>query len=180
MTCNTINDVYFEWLFNLVCGNRYSKHISYEKLLTHLRNKEFRYVIDRDENRAEDGIDLRYRFAYEHAGIEDAEMYISGPCSVLEMMIALAIRCEEDIMDDSSLGNRTAQWFWSMITSLGLGPMTDNRYNERIVEDILEQFLDRNYEPDGRGGLFTIRDCDCDLRTVEIWHQLCWYLDNIT
>lgn len=43
------------------------------------------------------------------------------PCSVLEMIIALAIRLEEHIMDDPDIGNRTGQWFWDMIVSLGLG-----------------------------------------------------------
>ena len=37
----------------------------------------------------------------------------------------------------------------------------------------------REYAPDGRGGLFTIRNCEEDLRKVEIWYQLCWYLDTI-
>lgn len=180
MTRREIVDEYFEWLYNLVCENRYSKQISYRKLLMYLHDTEFRYLISKDENRAEDGMDLRYRFAYEHADIEDAELYLSGPCSVLEMMIALALRCEENIMDDPRVGNRTGQWFWGMIVNLGLGSMTDTRFKKQFVEDTVERFLEREYEPDGRGGLFTIRDCIRDLRTVEIWHQLCWYLDSIT
>ena len=41
------------------------------------------------------------------------------------MMIALAIRCEEHIMDDPDAGDRTGQWFWSMLVSLGLGSMDE-------------------------------------------------------
>jgi hypothetical protein len=95
------------------------------------------------------------------------------------MMVALALACEEDIMDNTSYGNRTGQWFWGMIVNLGLGSMTDGRYDERRVDEIIDRFLDRDYEPNGEGGLFTIRHCDRDLRDVEIWHQLCWYLDSI-
>jgi hypothetical protein len=105
---------------------------------------------------------------------------LRGPCSVFEMMIALAIRCEENIMDDPSKGDRTGQWFWGMITNLGLGSMMDHRFNKIFVDDTIKRFLDRDYEPDGKGGLFRIRNTNKDLRTVEIWYQLCWYLDTIT
>mgnify|MGYP003235589453 FL=1 len=96
------------------------------------------------------------------------------------MILALAIRCEETIMDDPSIGDRTQQWFWGMITNLGLGSMTDSRFDRDAANDILERFLDREYEPDGKGGLFTVRNCDSDLRDVEIWYQMCWYLNHIT
>jgi hypothetical protein len=105
---------------------------------------------------------------------------LDGPCTVLEMMIALANRCEETIMDDPDIGDRTGQWFWGMITNMGLGSMSDDRYDRRYVEYVITRLLDREYEPDGTGGLFTVRDCDRDMRDVEIWYQLCWYLDSIT
>lgn len=173
---NNLNNEYFAWLYQLVCGNRYSNHISYKSLLTYLYDTDFRYSILRDENRAEDGLELRHRFEYEYDYYPD----VNGPCSVLEMIVALAIRCEETIMDDPHIGNRTSQWFWVMITNLGLGSMNDSRFDGRVVKDIIERFLDREYEPDGSGGLFKIQDCEYDLRDVEIWHQLCWYLDSIT
>jgi hypothetical protein len=105
---------------------------------------------------------------------------LDGPCSVLEMILALAIRCEENIMDDPLKGDRTKQWFWGMINNLGLDTMTDMNYNERFIDDCVCRFLNRDYEPDGRGGLFTVRNCYEDLRNVEIWYQLLWYLDTIT
>ena len=180
MTQDRINNEYFEWMYNLVCGDRFAKSISYRKLLWYLHDTEFRWTIPKDVNRAEDGIDLRYRFAYECSFPAAVESYLDGPCSVLEMMVALAIRCEENIMDDPAIGNRTGKWFWGMINNLGLGAMSDSRFNGRLVEEVIERFLDRKYYPDGRGGLFRVRNCTTDLRTVEIWYQLCWYLDSIT
>lgn len=171
---------YFSWLSDLVCRQRYSTFISYELLLTHLHRTPFRWSIPKDQNRAQDGIDLRCRFAHEYAPYEDLERYLTGPCSVLEMMVALAIRCEENIMDDPNFGDRTAQWFWGMIVNLGLGSMTDDMYDEQAVDYALDTLLNRDYEPNGKGGLFLIRQCDHDLRDVEIWYQLCWYLDSIT
>ena len=174
---------YSNWLFNFVCGKRYAKGVSYRKLLTFLHNTEFEWSIPKDSNRASDGISLRYRFAINNGYKEDSDLVLdclSGPCSVLEMMVALAIRCEETIMDDPLLGDRTGQWFWGMIVNLGLGSMTDSKFNIRKAEEIIARFMDRAYEPDGHGGLFTVRHYDADLRDVEIWYQLCYYLDTIT
>lgn len=178
MIRDKIEQAYFEWMCDLVCDRRYTNQITYEKLLRFLHDTEFVYFIPKDENRAEDGIDLRYRFAIHH-DYEDIDYCLDGPCSVLEMMVALAIRCEESIMDDPGRGDRTGQWFWGMVSNLGLGSMIDSRFDRQYVEEVVDRFLNRDYEPNGKGGLFTVRHCNRDLRTVEIWYQLCWYLDNI-
>ena len=172
MVRNRFNDEYFIWLCNLIQDE--SMYVSYDKLLEHLHDIEFRYLLPMDQNCAEYGVYMRYRFAG-----RDAD-YIVGPCTVLEMMVALALRCEENIMDDPLVGNRTGQWFWEMIVNLGLGAMYDRQYDGEYVESVINRFLDRQYEPDGRGGLFTIKYCDYDLRKVLIRDQLYWYLDTIT
>ena len=180
MTKNEIINEYFEWLSYVVCGEQYEGEVSYRKLLTHLHEVEFTYILPMDENRAGNGINLRYRWALD---IDEDTDYIldvlDGPCSVLEMMVALALHCEENIMDDPMYGNRTGQWFWSMVNNLGLGAMYDELYDERYVDEVITRFLNREYERDGRGGLFTIKNCKYDLRDVEIWHQLSWYLSTI-
>lgn len=177
-----IKDEYFDWMYKLVCGKRYSKQISYRKLLVRLHDTPFRYSISFDENRARDGANLRYRFAKcgDYDNVDEILDILDGPCSVLEMMIALAIHCEVDIMDDPAIGDRTGQWFWEMITNLGLGSMINSRFDRQYVDDVLNRFLDREYEPDGRGGLFYVRNCNRDLRDVEIWVQMCWFLNTIT
>ena len=174
-----IEDDYFEWLLDLMCKDKYADDISYRKLFVYLHQTEFRWIIPKDKNRADDGIALRYRFSITQEYPEDVSEYIEGPCSVLEMMVALAIRCEETIMDDPRYGDRTKQWFWGMITSLGLNAMEDRRFDKKHVHDIIERFLDRDYQPNGKGGLFTIKNCNRDLRDVEIWYQLNWYLNSI-
>lgn len=166
---------YFEWLYDLMCEGRFANTITYRKLFTYLHDTEFTYFVPYDENRAKDGISLRYRYCIYHE-CEALECYLDGPCSVLEMMVALAIRCEERIMADPEKGDRTAQWFWEMISSLGLSSMTDYNFNERFVNDVIRKFLNREYMPNGKGGLFTIRGWDRDARDAEIWHQLMAYL----
>ena len=99
-------------------------------------------------------------------------------CSVLEMMIALSLRCEEQIIDDPDVGDRTRKLFWSMINNLGLNRMDDESYDSFEVEDRLDIFMNREYKPDGTGGLFKLRKTRHDLRNVEIWYQMMWYLSE--
>ena len=169
---------YFEWMYGLVSGDRFARGLEYRKLLTFLHDVEFTYFVPYDENRAAEGIALRYRYCLQH-DCPHLECYLTGPCSVLEMMIALAIRCEENLMVDPELGDRTAQWFWEMISNMGLGAMNDTNFNEWLVNDVVTRFLDREYEPDGRGGLFRVRGWNRDMRTAEIWHQLMAYINSM-
>lgn len=180
MTKNELNTKYFDWVCRLVYSKGYSRGLSYRKLLRHLHRTEFFYSIPMDENRAEDGTDLRYRFGYEHAyeGAVISSYLDNRPCSVLEMLVALSIRCEENIMDDPALGNRTGQWFWNMIVNLGLGSMDDRRFDSAYTDDILNRFMERQYGPHGEGGLFTVKHPRQDMRTAEIWYQMNWYLDE--
>lgn len=179
MTRDKIINEYFEWLSDCT---KDKKHLNHRNLLMLLHNTEFRYSILMDSNRAEDGVDLRYRFACKFGYPENRQeicRYLDGPCSVLEMMIALAIRCEESIMDDPDIGNRTPQWFWLMVRNLGLERMNNDRFNKDIANKKISIFLDRKYKRNGEGGLFIVNNARRDLRGVEIWYQMCWYLDSI-
>lgn len=176
MTREVLIDQYFVWMCELVNGKNKDR-----MLLAHLADIDFTYTIPMDGNRAEDGISLRYRFGRE-CGYADAMIasYLDDrPCSVFEMMVALALRCEEHIMGDPDLGDRTHHWFWTMIESLGLSNMTGGRYNKRYVDATIDIFLNREYKRNGEGGLFTVNNCRDDMRSIEIWYQLCNYLNDI-
>ena len=182
MTHSEIREAYFHWMVGLVCSDGVRGGVTYHKLLRHLDETVFYALFPMDENRIGDGIELRYRFGYEK-GIDSrivaSELDISE-CSILEMMIALSLRMEETIMSDPDIGDRIGQWFWEMIVSLGLGTEYDGRYKERKVDDILRRFLDREYEENGSGGLFTIDSPRKDMTKVEIWYQMNWYLNTVT
>ena len=83
------------------------------------------------------------------------------------------------IMTDPDIGNRMGQWFWNMIVSLGLGSMSDSRFDAAYTDDVISRFMNRKYKRNGEGGLFTVERCKYDMRTVEIWWQMNWYLDSI-
>ena len=177
---NLIND-YFNWIENLVCGaQKYRNRTSFRRLLMKLHSTIFTYSIEMDANRAGDGRDLRYRYGAENGYTHDeiAKYLDTRDCSILEMMVALADRMEVNFMDDPSYGDRTAEWFWSMVVSLGLGGMSDDKYDEIYVNSRIDIFLSRRYESNGRGGLFTLAQPYKDVRDVEIWWQAMWYINE--
>ena len=155
-----IRNDYFEWLYKNACRGKGHDTVSYRKLLMLLH-----------------GIDLRYKFG-NRIGRDNIMDILNEPCSVLEMILALAIRCEDTIMANAQYGDRTTQWFWNMIKNLGLSYMTDERFDKDTAVRIIYDFMERRYQPNGKGGLFYIPDCKEDLTNVEIWTQLLWYLDK--
>ena len=182
MTRRELNDEYFNWMFNLISiPNRRGYYASHRFLLRYLHEVDFVYTMPMDANRADDGISLRYRFGSEKGysqALIASDLDVM-PCSMLEMMVALASRCEEHIMDDPDVGNRTWLWFWEMIDSLGLDGMNNANFDFRYVDDILNRFVDREYDSSGKGGLFHVNDPSKDMRTLDIWYQMCAYINVI-
>lgn len=173
----SIEQRYFSWLCNLVCDNQFYKFRDYTKLLKTLYSREFYWKIPLDSNRASDGCELRRRFAYENRfGDDDIADMLRSPCTVLEMMVGLAVRCEDEIMHDDYIGDRTSTWFWGMIENMGLVQMNDQFYEKYEVNDRITDMLERHYHPSGLGGLFKVYLNKCDMRDVEIWYQMQYYL----
>lgn len=181
MSREELREEYFAWLCDWVADDKHlSRHTTYNKMFSYLFDKPFVYTIAMDGNRAEDGINLRYRFGREN-GIPDALVatYLDDrDCSMLEMMVALSIRCEDQIMENPDVGNRVGQWFWDMIVSLDIN-MPDSRFDYRAAEECMEVFTNHSYAKNGRGGLFTITDPTRDMRKTDIWYQMNFYLDEM-
>lgn len=173
---------YYLWMYNIVCNDHNSRSLTFHKLMEYLQNIEFKPLLEQDKNRAQYGIDFRYRFGYENKySRSDIDKYLSkklGPCRMLEMMVSLAFAIEESVMDDPDYGNRTGQWFWNMIVSLGLGSMDDSQFVKTYVDKVIFRFMNRDYNSNGRGGLFTLNNPPRNLRFVEIWDQAMLYLDE--
>jgi hypothetical protein len=173
---------YFEWLCSKVIDD--NSNVKYSKLMSCLYDSLFIPIMSMDENRTDDGKNLRYRFGRENNIPSSAiSTYLDNndarSSSMLEMMIALSIRCEETIMTDEEFGDRTGEWFWNMIVSLGLGTMNDLRFDEKYVNIVVDRFINRQYRRNGEGGLFTVDGIKKDMRKFEIWYQMCWYLDSL-
>lgn len=181
MTQDELNCEYLEWMYQIVCDDQYTKNLSYRRLFTYLYDTEFVYSHPMDGNRYEDGIDLRYKFGRSR-GISDNVIttYLdTRPCSVLEMMLALTIRLETNIMCNDDLGDRVGQWFWEMIVNLGLGHMNDQNFDEAHFDNVMYIFMTKKYDRDGKGGLFRSTDKTKDMRKLDIWHQMHAYLNDV-
>lgn len=172
---------YYNWLCHIAFPDEFLR-TQYSPLLAQLHNTAFYATHPLDQNREADGVELRYKFGHSQPGVSDPEIATvldNRPCSILEMMVALVIRCENEIADDPIYGDRTSLWFQSMLQSLGLYRMKGPFYDSQDVDNILSRFLKREYEPNGKGGLFYIPNTREDLRTVEIWYQMCWYMNTV-
>lgn len=177
MPMENIKESYFQWLIFMVCDD-YQRRF-YNKLFQLLHSMEFTWTIDYDANRAADGIDLRSEFA-DFEGINYLEIrdILCGPCTVLEMLVALSKRCEDSIMGDSRYGDRTGKWFWEMIGNLGIDAYDDGRFERGECRKIVQNWLNRQYSETGKGGIFIVENPRENLQKVEIWYQLLWYLDE--
>lgn len=173
-----LNNDYYYWLVDLIDDINYPNE-RYSCVLEKLFETKFYDIVANDSNRAEDGLELRARFADE---VGEHLYYVMDAlpedCSILEMMIALADRFEETVAWDPDYGDRTSKWFWIMMDNLGLTFYDDDRYDSDEVNDILHNFLERKYCTDGRGGLFKINNPNIDMRKVEIWYQMNYFFDE--
>ena len=165
------SDDYYYWLTDLLHDDYLQS--MYQKLLHQMLETEFTWSVPYDSNRASDGMYLRRLYARE-TGID---VMFSGGCAVLEMLIAMCRRCEEDLMHDPDLGDRTNVWFWDILENLGLDYYDDYNYDCDSVGTILERFLDRDYDKNGQGGAFYVLDSCVDFRKKDLWWQLNAFLE---
>ena len=167
-----IEDAYFNWLHSKVDSTDVpTPSLTHYTLLRVLHSIEFVWTVVGDDNRAEDGLDVRREFL-RNVDLPE-EQWTHMPCSVLELLIAFSRKAafQTDISD--------REWFWIFLDNLNLAEMTDARNNvaERVY-DRIEKFIWRLYRPNGRGGLFPLEHTERDQRKVELWYQFCEYVDE--
>ena len=157
---------YYIWLLNLT-GNRRD----YRLLLKQLDDTEYTWIFALDADRAAGGINLRGKYAYEASANEDDVR--TGPCSVLEMLVSMAMHMEDQ------LGCDTETWFWQLIGNLCLDQFNDFEYDSRGVEYLINTWLHRDYGKNGAGSLFPLNDYPGDCRNLDIWSQMnAWINEN--
>jgi hypothetical protein len=169
-----LDELYLRWLYAGVGDVRLrNSSRTYWTLLRQFYKKEFVWIVPNDDNRVEDGKDLRYEFI-DACGIETVDdAWINMGCSMLEMLIALSRRLAFEAEREPR------DWFWRLIENLDLEEFTDANFNNRArrhVDTVLDNVVWRLYLPDGRGGLFPLDHPAEDQRDVEIWYQLSAYL----
>ena len=173
-------DPYFQWMCKRVGISPDKK--PYFRMAEELHRLIFQPgdAIETDKNRATDGLQLRVDFM-ERYGAQGSSTN-RGPCTMLEFLIGLAYRMSF-IMGTNENDLHTAHYFWEMINNLRLSKLDDDRYDELhgdfYVADAVDRVLYRNYDWDGKGGLFPLKRCLHDQRKIEIWYQMqSWLLES--
>lgn len=165
---------YLIWLYSQVASVRLKNpERTYWSLLRRLYSTEFVWFVPNDDNRVEDGRNLRIEFFEQNRVREVDGSWFDLECSVLEMLIALArvLSFEAD--------GEIRVWFWHLIDTIDLYQYSDANYNsraERKIDKVLDTVISRKYLPNGHGGLFPLSNPKEDQRGVEIWYQLSAYL----
>ena len=152
---------------------------SYDIMFDLAWSTKFRYSVPNDDNRAEDGMQLRHQF--------ESETFLRlpdlGECTILEFLIGLSKRLNEHTYDYRNPNNEP-YWFWTLVDHLGLEPYHDDSGWKDLHNGILEIFAtlnEREYASNGaQGGLFPLEHPDRDQRDIEIWYQMMAYLNEHT
>lgn len=172
-----LDEQYFKWLYHQVSSIRLKNPSrTYWSLLRHLYTKEYVWLIPNDDNRVEDGRDLRYEFIDE-CHVDANRDWLGIGCSVLEMLIGLSRRLAFEDEGESR------DWFWHILGNVDLRRINDRFYDEqreekiiKVINNTIDRIIWRTYNEDGNGGLFPLRHPTEDQRDVELWYQMSAYL----
>lgn len=164
--------LYFNWLYAKVAYTDVrTPATTYYNLFRILHQTEFAYLLSGDDNRAEDGKELRREFIFAGDFPDDVEWRTLIPCSMLEMLVAFSIRAA--YMADGL----ARDWFWEFLDNLGFRELSDDvDISVYEVQEKIDSVIWRSYESSGYGGMFPLRDPMEDQTKVEIWYQFCQYL----
>lgn len=174
MTPRRVENDYFNWMINKVLHSE-RKKASYSKLFDKLHSIEFFWVLDLDGNRAGDGIDLREAFRYE-MGYSDIDIKcLDGPCSFLEMLVALSMKCGNGILAGEPFDG-VEYCFWEMMRTSHLEECVNRIFSDDKVEEIAYNIMNRDFGPNGEDGLFIVHNPRTDMRNVDFWYQMNWFV----
>lgn len=169
-------DDYFLWL----CGIINLDFDRYSTLIYILQDMDFVWVLDRDSGRSSDGLALREE--YYHQTFDDWVMLWEKSCTVLEALIGLA-RTMDAMLIDENTSDRTRVWFWEFIRNLGLKKYT-NQYIETLfveerefdIQSIVMVWMNRDFDVDGTGSVFPLKNPRRDQREETMIYQLNSYI----
>lgn len=167
---NQVNREYFDWLVSQIEIVGQSPR-SYTHLFRLMHETEFTWEIPGDDNRFQDGLDLRGYFS---GGVRSRIPQLEF-VSVLEVLIGISRRIA------FIAGGEPKQWACQLVDNLGLTQFHDPLKHSDIptVQAILHTLVSRRYNEDGSGGFFPLNDPQEDQRRIEIWAQLNAYVNEI-
>lgn len=160
---------YSEWLKSLA-RSWIDLPGSFNSLVTHLDARIFVAGVERDENRITDAIFFRDEY-YEGASSD----LVEKPISVLEVLMALASRCCDNIIGEPDEFNY-GKIFTDMLINLGLLRFDDGSYSNEEVDVIIDNFLNRNFGKHGEGSIVYLQEPRHNPKKVDLWYLMMWYI----
>ena len=170
MTNDELNWDYFQWLLARVHADKYGA------LCDEMEHIRFITSVPNDDNRASEGRDLRREYL-QMKGWPESDFYrwLAPDASIFEVLVALANRAGfQSTMPDHV-------WFMIFLKNLGLQHFEDSVYCTEFAREtkrVLRVFNNRKYKANGQGGIFPVRQSTQDQRRVELWYQMCVYLQE--
>lgn len=172
--CMPFNRDYFEWLKDIVSVDEMFDNRSYMLLLKDLHSIDYISTYYLDDSRILDGIALRNQYAMDMCTDEPDQ---GRPCSVLEMLIALSIRIENDVTGFPTY-DHPERWFWEMLDNIDLTRCTDEYYSSDYVRQQVDNWMNRRYTAKGVGSIFPLQKYVADQRKKSTWDQAMLYLQQ--
>lgn len=168
-----VDSHYFRWLSDHLNSNEDPT------LLHELFMQDFYWTIPMDDNRNGDGIYLRQLYTEDTNRTIDVDLP-DDISTVLEFLIALADRTD----GATSHVQSTGYWFHMFMINMGLGDpdyyISHGTLDTEYVDICVNRLLSHQYSYNGtNGGLFVMDNPPKDLRKIEFWWQLqYWVLEN--
>lgn len=170
--------IYYEWLISQIAVPSPNK--TFLDLFELMHNTEFVWIVPNDDNRIQDGLDLRGEFMNETANVSQREIILFSQnmnkgATVLEVLIGLSKRVA------FTAGGEAYDWAWKLIKNLRLNKLCDPFDDSKTVRTmkILEDLIWRTYERNGQGGFFPVKHSMDDQTKVEIWYQMNTYVNEM-
>lgn len=158
-------DRYFEFL--------YTKGFSddkYRSLARYLHSLPFEWRIDMDKNRMYDGLAMRTEFDDDDS-LDSVYSQLDGnKCTMLEFFVGFAHRLVRDMFGSEDIS--VQELVEVMLTSLDIFYQD---VNEPEIEDILNDWIDGEYDDYGRGNIFSFRKKQRGLNKIHMWMQASWW-----
>jgi hypothetical protein len=163
-----IDRKYFQWLISQIEIPRRNSN-TYFDLFDRMFESEFVWTVPHDDNRVQDGLDLRNEF------LNGTHHIFERGASILEVLIALSRRIA------FTAGGYAPIWAWQLIENLRLNKASDPLVGAKAirVEETLYALIWRTYDRDGQGGFFPLNNTVDDQTKVEIWYQMHAYVNEI-
>lgn len=152
----------------------------YEDICRQLQETDFLPIIEKDENRCAECLELRADFDAVRCGMLDIALSDTG--TMLELLIVMAEKMGYEL-SDSIYEASTRKWIMELMGNCGLDMYARNedyetRGGERNVAGIVSAIIFHEIGWDGEGGLFPLFLAQRDQRRTELICQMNDYLEE--